>query len=243
MQPKILAGITASFHKEYCLEPFLVGLKALTYENKDILFVENSKHNNYFNKLKSLGLNVIKGPYYESPIKSISTSRNILIDKTLEGNYDYFFSLDQDTIPPKDAIERLLSHNKEVTCGLCFSRSLVNNKPVLAPDVYKIIPNTEDKEINLPSMVWLTPEEVDSNKLIKIVSCGAGCLLLHKDVIKKVRFNEDIEQSEDRLFCIDLFKNNIPIYCDTSVKCKHYILNRPYIWKQGKLYKREDLLK
>ena len=242
MQPKVLVGITCSYHKEYCLEPFLQGLKELTYENKDILFVENSQHDEYFNKLKSLGLNVIKGPYYESPIKRISMSRNLLIDKAIKENYDYLFSLDQDTIPPKDVIEKLLSHNKQVTCGVYFSRTIVNNKVVLAPDVYKVIPNSED-ESGLPSMKWPDEEEILSNKLIQVVSCGAGCLLLHKDVIKKVKFREDLEQFEDRRFCIDLYKNNIPIYCDTSVKCKHYILDRPYLWKGGKLYKREDLLK
>jgi len=240
--PKILVGVTCSFHKEYCLEPFLQGIKSLTYQNKEVWFVENSKHDEYFNKLKSLGLNVIKGRYFESPIRSISASRNILIDKTINENFDYFFSLDQDTVPPKDAIERLLSHKKQVTCGVCFSRSKVNNQLILAPDVYKIIPGTED-ENGLPSMEWPSEEEIDSNKLIQVVSCGAGCLLLHRDVIKKVRFREDLERAEDRHFCIDLFKNNILIYCDTSVKCKHYILNRPYLWKEGKLYKREDLLK
>ena len=242
MQPRVLVGVTASFHKEYCLEPFLKGFNSLTYENKDVLFVENSQHDNYFNKLKSLGLNVIKGPYFKSPIKSISTSRNILIDKALNENYDYFFSLDQDTIPPKDAIERLISHNKQVTCGVCFSRTIIDGKVILAPDVYKIVPNTENKE-EFPSMKWPTEEEIRSNKLIQVVSCGAGCLLLHKNVIKKIKFREDLEQSEDRWFCADLFKNNINIYCDTSVKCKHYILDRPYLWKQGKLYKKEDLIK
>ncbi len=242
MQPRVLIGVTASFHKEYCLQPFLEGLKNLTYQNKEIWFVENSEHNEYFNKLRNLGLNVIKGPYFESPIKSISASRNILIDKTINENFDYFFSLDQDTIPPKDAIEKLLSHNKQVTCGVCFSRMRIKGKLYLVPDVYKRIPNTEDNQ-GLPSITWPDEKEILSNQLIKIESCGAGCLLLHKEIIKRVRFREDLEHAEDRWFCVDLFKNNIPIYCDTSIKCKHYILNRPYIWKEGRLYKREDLIK
>ncbi len=240
--PKVLIGITCSFHKEYCLNKFLEGLKALTYPNKDILFVENSKNDDYFNKLKFLGLNVIKGPYFESPIKSISASRNILIDKTLNEGYDYLFSLDQDTIPPKNAIEKFLSHNKKVTCGVVFTRILTNGKFVLTPDVFKVVPNTED-ETGLPSMNWLSQEEIDSNKLFQIASCGAGCLLLYRDILKEVRFKEDLEQFEDRHFCIDLFRKNIPIFCDTSVKCKHYVFNRPYLWKEGKLYKREDLIK
>src|SRR3989344_7017891 len=125
MQPRVLIGVTASFHKEYCLQPFLEGLNALSYQNKEIWFVENSKDDVYYNKLKNLGLNVVKGPHFESPIKSISASRNILINKTIKENFDYYFSLDQDVIPPKDVIERLIKHNKQVTCGIYFSRDFI----------------------------------------------------------------------------------------------------------------------
>ncbi len=241
MQPRILVGVTASFHKEYCLKEFLDGFKKLTYKNKDVLFVENSKDNKYFDKLKELGLNVIKGPYFESPIQSISASRNLLIEKTIRENYDYYFSLDQDVVPPSDVLERLSSHKKKAICGIYFNRMIENNKLVFTPGVYKIIPGTEDEK-GLPSMQALTKEEIFSNKLLKVVSCGAGCLLIHKTILKNIRFREDLEQCEDRYFCIDLFKNNIELYCDTSVKCKHFILNRPYLWRNGKLIKREDLL-
>jgi len=240
--PKVLIGVTSSFHKEYCLNEFLEGINKLTYNNFDVLFIENSKDDKYFNKLKKLGLNVIKGPCLENPVQSISASRNILIDKTLKGDYDYYFSLDQDVIPPVDVLEKLTSHKKKVVCGIYFNKMIENGKMVLTPGVYKIIEGTKD-ENGLPSMKALSKEEMFNNKLLRVVSCGGGCLLIHKDIIKKIRFREDLKQCEDRWFCIDLFKNNIELYCDTSVKCKHLILNRPYVWKEGQLIKREDLLK
>lgn len=237
MNPKILVGITTSFHKEYCLEEFLEGLNKLTYINYDVLFVENSKDNTYFNKLKNLGLNVIKAPYFESPIQSISASRNLLIEKTLKEDYDYYFSLDQDVIPPSNILEKLVSHNKKAICGIYFNHIIQpNGFSKLSPGIYKVIPGTQD-ESDLPSMEEISKKELWEDKLLRVVSCGAGCLLLHKTILKQLKFRENLKRCEDRWFCIDLFKKNIPLFCDPTLKCKHLILNRTYIWKNGYLVK------
>ena len=124
---KILVGCPTSFHKEYCFNKYLKGIKSLTYQNHDILLVENSKDDKYINKIKKF-LPVIKGPYFESALDRIITSRNILKEKVLEGNYDYFLSLEQDVIPPKDIIERLLKHNKKVITGIYFVHNKIKGK-------------------------------------------------------------------------------------------------------------------
>ena len=148
--------------------------------------------------------------------------------------FDYILFLDQDTIPPKDSIERFLKGNKQVICGLVFSRAKSQDgKPAYTPNVYKVIPS--DKE--LPDMIELSPEEIATNNLLKVVSCGGACIFVSRGVFTKIRFREDLKQFEDRWFCIDLYKNNIPLYCDTSIRCKHLIINRDYVWKNGELIK------
>ncbi|MEK6862620.1 MAG: hypothetical protein AABW57_00440 [Nanoarchaeota archaeon] len=224
---RVLVGCPTSFHKEYALKGYAEAVKSLDYKNYDVLLVDNSPDNNYFDKIKSLGLNVIKGEYFEGAIKRIITSRNILRKYALDNNYDYLFSLEQDLIPNKDALTKLVGHNKEVISGIYFIHNIINNQRILIPQAF-IELNT--KTNNLPDMRWLTEEEFLSNKLIKIVSCGMGCVLMHKNILNKIEFRSENNVFDDRFFGIDLHKKNIPMYCDTSVKCKHLILNRPYPW-------------
>ena len=115
---KILVGCPTSNHKEYSINEYLNGIKNLNYRNFDLILVDNSEDNNYFNKLKSLGINVIKGKYFESAKDRVINSRNILREYFLNNDYDYLLSLEQDVVPPSNVIEKLLEHNKEVTGAL-----------------------------------------------------------------------------------------------------------------------------
>ena len=118
MNPKVLLGCPTSFHKEYALKEYAEAVKTLDYDNYDILLVDNSPDDIYLNKIKNLGLNVIKGEYFESAIKRIIESRNLLRKYSLDHNYDYFFSLEQDVLPNKDALSKLAMHNKEIVSGI-----------------------------------------------------------------------------------------------------------------------------
>jgi len=230
MQPKILVGCPTSFHKEYALEEYAKAVKSLTYSNYDILLIDNSKDNIYFNKIKSLNLPVIKGPYFKGALNRIIESRNILRKYTIKNNYDYFFSLEQDVIPPKNILENLLKHKKKVITGVYFANNkFPDGKIELIPLVYKLVNN------NSEDMRPLNEKELWENlKLMQIVSCGLGCVLIHRNILKQIKFRYEKDVFDDRFFCIDLFKKKIPIYTDTSIKCKHLILNRPYHWKKIK---------
>lgn len=227
---KILVGCPTSFHKEYALNEYAKAVKNLSYNNYDVLLVDNSPDNNYLKKIKSLDLNVIKGPYFESARDRIVASRNILKDEAIK-KYDFLLSLEQDVIPARDIIERMLKHNKEIVTGIYFARNMIQEDRKLIPLVYKEIPS----ENELPDMRSL--DEFELNKgLTKVISCGLGCVLIHKDILKQIsfRYEKDKDSFDDRFFCIDLYRKNIPIYCDTSIICKHLILNRPYQWRDIK---------
>jgi GT2 family glycosyltransferase len=231
MTLKLLVGCPTSFHKEYSLKEYADSVKSLDYNNYDILIVDNSQDDVYLNKIKEYGLNAIKGPYFKGAIKRIIESRNILRKYVLDNNYDYFLSLEQDVIPNKDILNKLISHNKEVVSGIYFVHNIINNQKKLIPQVFIELKN---KTNELPDMRWLTETEFLSNKLIKIVSCGLGCVLIHRKILEKIEFRSENNNFDDRFFGIDLYKKNIPMYCDTSVKCKHLILNRPYPWNKIK---------
>ena len=231
MQPKIMVGCPTSFHKEYALQQYAESLKKITYKNHDILLVDNSPNDTYLDKIKETGLSVIKGPRFESARDRIIASRNILRQKVIDGNYDYFFSLEQDVIPPRDILERLISHNKKVITAVYFANNAIPGETLskLIPLAYIL----EDEKTL--SMRPLNEEELWKNQgLMKIVSAGLGCVLIHRNVLKEVKFRYDLNSFDDRWFFLDLYDKKIPVYADTSIKCKHLIYNRPYPWSKIK---------
>ena len=238
--PKILIGCPTSYHKEYCLEKYIEGLKNIDYPNFDILLIDNSEDDNYFNKIKSYNIPVIKGPYFESARDRIVSSRNILREKAIE-NYDYFLNLDQDVIPPKDIIERFLSHKRRVLTGIYFNykqftpREKGNSEGTRHGKLFPTIWAPIDNQGNIRQI-----EEKELNgDLIQVGLCGSGCLFIHKSVLKKIKFRYSKEFDnpkinklvfDDSYFCHDLRELHIPIYADTSMICKHLIKDKKWIW-------------
>lgn len=222
--PKVLIGIVCSNYHEYCLEEFLTGLEKLTYVNKDILFVDNSKKDNFSKKLRAKGYNVLRIKFIDGAYNRIVLSRNLLRDYFLRGDYEYFFSLEQDIIPPKDIIERLLILNKPISTGLYFMvRQLDKRGETIQPMAF-IWQDLKENKIRR-----LLNKEIKERRFITVIS-GMGCLLIHKDVLKKIKFkwDEKTKTGEDILFAQDCKDNNIKIIMDTSLKCKHLIKDRPW---------------
>lgn len=238
---KVLIGCPSSETFDYCLNEFLLGIKSLTYPNYDLLIVDNSKTDDYLKKLKSLEINTIKGPYKDDYRERIALSRNIIVDKALEGNYDYLFSVDQDIVLPKDAVEKLMQFNKEIISGVYYGYFMINGVKKLLPLLYGE-PTKEEfermKELgNLPANVKSHREmkkqfslaELREEKLMEIKYCGSGCLLIKKDVLKKIRFGlekDDPTTTDDIYFCNRARENNIKLFAFTGVKCKHMVLKR-----------------
>tara|TARA_Y100000034_G_C6844231_1_gene382259 strand:+ start:86 stop:784 length:699 start_codon:yes stop_codon:yes gene_type:complete len=227
MHPKILVGCPTSFHKEYALEQYVKAVKALTYPNFDILLVDNSGGDNYIRKIKALDIPVVRGPYHESARERIILSRNILREKAINENYDFFFSLEQDVLPPKDILEKLLKHNKQLITAVYFAHNPTPDQTsrVLMPLVYKLV---DKKDL---SMRPINENELwDQQGLHEVVSAGLGCLLIHRSILEKIKFRYDKNTFDDRWFFIDCYHKKIKSFADTSVKCKHLVFNRPYPW-------------
>jgi GT2 family glycosyltransferase len=231
MPPKILVGCPTSFHKEYALEEYVKAVNSLTYPNFDILLVDNSEDNLYIEKIKKLGLPVIKGPFFESARDRIIASRNILREKVLEENYDYFFSLEQDVLPPPDILQNLLKHSKKLITAIYFAHNVIPDSQTreLIPLVYKLI---DKKTLDMRSLS--EAELWDNQGLTEVVSAGLGCVLIHRSILEKIKFRYEKNTFDDRWFFIDCHDKKIEVFADTSIKCKHLIHNRPYPWNEIK---------
>ena len=223
--PKILVGCPTSDYHEYALQEYSEAVKNLAYENYDILLVDNSKDNSYLTKLKRFNLPAVKGSWNEGAKKRIINSRNILRQKVIEGDYDFFLSLEQDVIPPKNIIESLFNSKKEIVSAVYFMPQGNNLIPMLAIN--------EGKE----KYGYIPFEYVNKNShLINVNYAGLGAILISKKVLEKIKFRVDEKPGfDDWFFCKDAEKEGFKIFADLSVKCKHLLNKRPWSWKDIKL--------
>lgn len=234
--PKVLVGVPVCDLYEYCFEEFITNLKNLTYSNYEILLVDNSKDETFFNKINSLNIKVIRLNYIEKMRERVVESHNKLREIALNENFDYLLVLDQDIIPPRDVIERLISHKKDAISALYFgNHNLPTGENKIMPFAWTFL----NKEVHWGSVRYLTEEEVNSNKVLEIAFVGMGCVLLNRKILEKIKFRYDksIDAWDDRWLGYDLHKEGFNFYLDPTVKCKHLYLNRPFdyheIKKQG----------
>lgn len=216
--PKVLVGCPTSFHKAYCLSDYATAVKSLTYKNHDLLLVDNSPTEDYCKRIKALGLPVIKDAYQEHARDRIVQSRNILRQKMLDGGYDYFFSLEQDVIPPPDVVERLLVHKKDIVSGVYFTKYIIEGKERVKPLLWGFV---EGK----PNKIRFLDDEVEKPQFIRIKAAGLGCILISRKVLKEIPFGLEKETNtfDDIVFCKQAAEKKFELFADTSIKCRHLI--------------------
>ncbi len=239
---KILVGSPVNEMYNYCIEEYIQAIKSLTYPNFDILLVDNSKGDSFFKKLQSMNIPVIKDKHYEEPRDRQVSGRNILREKAIKENYDYFLNLDQDVLPPKDIIERFLQHKRRVLTGIYFNYKQFTPKEKGSREGYRhgqLFPTIWAYTDNDGNLRQIEEKELKPERLIQIGLCGSGCLFIHNSVLKKITFHYSRENDDPRVnkfvfddsfFCNDLRQLKIPIYADTSMICKHLIRQKQWIW-------------
>tara|TARA_Y100000310_G_scaffold201978_1_gene202048 strand:- start:972 stop:1679 length:708 start_codon:yes stop_codon:yes gene_type:complete len=221
-KPRVLVGCPTSDHKSYCLKEYSEMLKSLSYSNFDVLLIDNSKTGDYYKRIKDLRIPVEKIDYVEPARERIVRARNLIVEKVLEGDYDYFLSLEQDVIPPSDAIQRLLLHNKDIVSALYFKKCDIKVGDSFRKEVLPLVYVEHDKSKDLVRQPRF--KEVSGNDLMEISSCGVGCLLIHRKVFEKgvrFRYDKDKPPFDDIWFCKDARKEGFDIFLDCSIKCKH----------------------
>lgn len=227
-KPKVLVGCPTYKGKDYCLLKYAKAVLSLNYDNYNILLVDNSKTGDYIEDIKKTGIPVLKDVHNENHKESIVHSRNLLRKKALEQGYDYLLSLEQDVIPPKDIIEKLLAHNKKIISAVYFTIYKFKGVQKLRPLIWGEVPGEKDK------MQFLNLEVKEAMKskqpsLKKILMCGLGCVLIHRDVLEKIEFRNHPEYKtyDDFQFCQDSREKGFDIFADLSVSCNHLIQVNP----------------
>jgi len=224
--PRVLVGCPTSDYKAYCLDQYIEAVKSLTYPNYDILMVDNSETDEYYKRIKKLGIPAARSGFEKKARDRIVLSRNMLREKAIKENYDYFLSLEQDVIPPRDIIEKLMSHKKDVVAGVYFLMNPYFDEHKLRTSIWTNY-NPETKQ-----MFRVKNEFVLSNKvLLDIHATGLGCILISRKALEKIKFRYDkkTEGFDDMFFCKDARDSGFKLYADTGVICKH--LTKDWSWE------------
>lgn len=167
----------------------------------------------------------------------VATARNNIAQKALDCGADFVLTVDNDTVPPKDALRNLLEDAHEVNLGFYAHRDHDNvyRKKTNVCRLKK--PNGEDY-YHFPVESLYTADEMrgmaDAGvKKIEVHGGGMGCALIHTGVFRKASYpwydwvNYGDENrgmlSEDLYFCVLCRNIGIPVYADVRVGCGHLL--------------------
>lgn len=220
--PKVLVGVVTYEGKDYIWNKFSSNLKNLSYPNHDILFVDNTKNKRYTKKINKEGFECIHVKRGETSRESQADSLNVIRKRFIDGGYDYLMLIESDLIPPKDIIERLMSHNKLVVgCIYLIGYDYSDSQPP-RPCLF-----SARKDKNGKSETYNVPRGFDyfGKGLTKIHGCGFGTTLIHKNIINKFKFWYYLEgtvKHSDVLFYMDLHNNGYSAYVDTNIIIPHF---------------------
>jgi GT2 family glycosyltransferase len=134
-------------------------------------------------------------------------ARNGAAKYFLTSDADALLFLDSDMMPPPDMLTKLVEHDKPIVSALAFKRV-----PDYEPCIFREVSETE-------AVIYH-----DYPKgLIEVAGVGMACCLIKKEVFEKVPppWFMPGELGEDLAFCKRVREAGIPVYCDTTLICKH----------------------
>lgn len=158
------------------------------------------------------------GVYPTLRVQPVDNARNQIVEEFLKSNYTHLFFVDSDTIPPVDALDRLLAMDKDIATA--------------------ITPIVEMDEKGEPWRKWNVVDQTDTNVqpntgIIEAKGAGSSCILIKRSVFERLdkpyysfitatssQGNEK-QVSEDIHFIVKALNKGIKTYADTSIIAKH----------------------
>jgi len=219
--PKILLFTPIYEGKDYCLEEFLEKTKQINYPNFRHIFIDNSKTEDYYNKLKGMGLDVFYVERGNNTREALARAQNFARNIAIKDNYDYLMSLESDIMIPPNIIQLLVRHGKDVVSALYMIGD--RDKGMRVPCLTL---STFNKEIQAFGTRLLNPEEYPEylhKGLKQVQAAGMGCCLIYKRVFNRVAFTYDprFNGHSDIYFFNRMFELRVPVWVDTDILLDH----------------------
>lgn len=167
----------------------------------------------------------------------VATARNHIAQKALNLGVDYLLTVDNDTVPPKDALKLLLENAREVNLGYYAHRDR-DNVYRGKTNVCRLHKPDGSEYYHFPVESLYTANEMHGmadagTTKIEVHGGGMGCALIQTEVFRKAPYPwydwvnyGDANRgmlSEDLYFCVLCRNSGIPIYSDVRVGCGHLL--------------------
>ena len=103
--PKVLIGVVTASQKDYCVQEFKEQLKGFTYDNYEVLIVDNSEDPTHIKVFEGFYVvhssRLFEDGTYKRGNEMLAECQNIIRTKFLEGNYEYLYILESDVFVSK----------------------------------------------------------------------------------------------------------------------------------------------
>lgn len=151
-------------------------------------------------------------------VTPVDHARNEIVRVFMKSDCTHLFFVDADTIPPVDAIKKLLAMDTDIASGITHiyrDGGIVNNC-------------FTDYSTNADGSKMTAV--VEDTGIVEIERCGGSCMLIKREVFEKIGekwfqniWNEAYTGyiSEDLSFCDKARELGFKLKCDTSLVCVH----------------------
>lgn len=226
---KILVSIV-TYNRLNLLQNLYKALKRQTYDNFDLLIINNSSNDG-----TQLWLNSLKDIIVIKQDNSGSSGGQFTAFKyALENNYDYLWAMDDDVLPEDNCLEELIKNS--------------NNNTVLVP--LRITPKSEIfynecKYFNFTNpfkSLWkeIIKKEDLNDEIIQIEGATFEGMFVPINIIDKVGLPNKFYFifADDTDYCIRLLKNNYKIYLvkNAIMKRQLNLIENTYLFNDWKAY-------
>lgn len=164
------------------------------------------------------------------PYTYIHVARTNILTKAISLNATHVLFIDDDMIFGKDALDKLLSHNKEIVGGLYYKR-IAPHTPVIYRQVGQEL---------------IIPADFPQDRLFDVDAIGTGFLLIDINVFKNseppffyygkpkdfgLKQNDLYDLGEDTTFCLKMRREGKRIWVDPTIPLGH---------RGSKVFSKED---
>ena len=181
--PIVMIGVGICPRTEYARDLFMDWIKNQTYKDYELFIDENSGEEN------------------------ARASRQRIRDKFMESKCKYLLFCDIDTIPPVDAIQKLMDADKDIITGLTTSR--------LDESVLAFWKNGYPEQDQKREFLKNSPE------IVEIDGAGLYLTLIKRPVLEKILFNWN-SIVDDAEFYMRARVLGYKIFMHQGILCKHY---------------------
>jgi len=162
-------------------------------------------------------------------VSPVDNARNEIVDELLRGDCTHLLFVDSDTIPPQNALEKMLLADKPIVTALT---------PIIEYDDKRKNSDSNGYYKKWNVVNWQDKFIEPYLGLIKIKGCGSSCILIKREVFEKMPkpwyrflYQDDtgkvIFMGEDTHFIAKALGMGIEAWADTSIICGH---NKAIIW-------------